>query len=139
MPREKPQIYGRRRLQKTGGRFEDTRESKSILFKLEDGKRLAHTATHGYKITMASLQPDDRRLPNCVCNTIIKRRKKSESDSRVVVIIEHNLEEHIICILNCGEFDHCKLDLMIQPGEQVAYRTIGKVPVLLSGITSDAH
>lgn len=115
------------------------RKSHTVLLTLENNKRYAHTATSQYKITMASLQPDERRMPNCVCNTINEdRRKKTQTEDRVVVVVEHDLNEYILCVLDSDKVKYCKLNLEIQPGEQIAFRTIGKTPVLLSGVSSEA-
>lgn len=114
--------------------------SPIVLLTLENNKRYAHTASGAYQITMASLQPDNRRLPNCACNVINEeRRQKSAHDTKVSVIIEHNLNEYILCILDSAKLNQCKLNLVIQPGEQIAFRTIGNTPVLLSGITTGSE
>lgn len=108
-----------------------------IHFRLENGKRYAHTSTGTYQIKMASLQCDDSRLPNCACSTINDAKRRSDCDDQVIVIAEHDLKEHIICILDKKTTHQCKLNLKIQPGEQVAFRTIGKIPVHLSGTVSE--
>lgn len=119
------------------GEAEKVVASHTVLLTLENNKRYAHTATSSYQIKMASLQPDERRLPHCVCNSINdEKRPKRESDDRVIVIIEHNLNEYILCMLDSNKLRECKLNLVIRPGEQIAFRTIGRVPVLLSGISA---
>lgn len=110
-------------------------KSNLILLNLEPGKRYAHTAASSYHLSMASLQPDEKRLPNCACNTINKG-PKSENDDRVVVIVEHDLKEFILCILDSKKENQHKIDLSFQAGEQVAFRTVGKIPVRLMGVSS---
>lgn len=117
---------------------QDEGATNNILLTLENNKRFAHTATCSYQLTMASLQPDNKRLPNCACSVINQeRRDKVEKRNRVIVIVEHNLNEYILCILDQSSQTQCKLDLVIQPGEQVAFRIIGDVPVMLSGLSSE--
>lgn len=100
---------------------------------LEGNKRYAHTATCSYRISMASLQPDDRRLPHCVCATINEEKhSKKANNNRVIVIVEHDLNEYILCILDDEKLRQCKLNLLVRPGEQIAFRTIGKTPVMLA-------
>lgn len=108
-----------------------------VSFTLQPGKRYAHTATETYKITKASLQPDSRKMPNCACNAL-KQSKTKHSDT-VVLIAEHNLEEHILCILNSNQVQSCKLNFMIEAGEQIAFRTVGSIPVQLDGYYSALH
>ena len=110
-----------------------------IKMNLEAGKRFAHTASHGYQLRMATLQIEDRRLPNCACNVINQERNKSENLDRVIIIVEHDLKEHILCILDAKKTYQCKLNLYIEPGEQVAFRTIGKIPVQLTGVSFEAE
>lgn len=87
---------------------------------------------------MASLQPSERRMPHCVCETINEeRRNRTQTEDKVIVIVEHDLNEYILCILDSDKVKQCKLNLEIQPGEQIAFRTIGKTPVLLSGVSSE--
>lgn len=123
----------------------DSMGSNSILVTLDAGKRYAHTAPCTYQILMASLQPDSRKQPNCACSIINKEGRKYKfnngviSDDQVIVIIEHDLKEHILCILDKNKVHSYKLNLIIQPGEQIAYRTIGRIPVLLSGVSAVAH
>lgn len=112
----------------------DTAIQETFLFTLENGKRYAHTAACRYQITMASLQIDDKRQPNCACNSINKGNKTVQDENKVTVIVEHDLKEFILCILDRDNVKQCKLNLLLQPGEQVAYRTIGRIPVLLTGI-----
>lgn len=104
-----------------------------ILLQLENGKRYAHTSTSGYQITMASIQPSSLRAPNCACNMINNPDDRSDRDDRVIVIVEHDLKEHVLCILDKKKLSQCKLDLVIKPGEQVAFKAIGKSQVLLTG------
>ena len=106
-----------------------------VALTLDNNHRYAHTASCAYQLTMASLQPDSRRLPHCACNVINeeKRDKSRTHEHRVVVIVEHNLAEHILCILDSTRLNQCKLNLIVQPGEQIAFRTIGKIPVQLTG------
>jgi hypothetical protein len=112
--------------------------SHTILLTLDNNKRYAHTATSQYRITMASLQPDERKMPHCICNTINEeKRKKTQTEDRVTVIVEHDLNEYILCVLDPDKVRYCKLNLEIQPGEQIAFRTIGKTPVLLSGVSCE--
>lgn len=109
--------------------------AKSVLLTLENNKRYAHTASSSYQITQASIQPDDRRLPHCICNTINdEKRPKSDNDNRVIVIVEHDLKEFILCILDTEKDRQCKLNLVISSGEQIAFRTIGRYPVQLAGM-----
>lgn len=116
---------------------EEVKTSNTILLTLENNKRYAHTASFSYQITMASLQPDGKRLPHCICNTINEeKRPKRETDDRVIVIIEHNLNEYILCMLDTERLRECKLNLVIRPGEQIAFRTIGRTPVQLAGVSS---
>lgn len=110
-------------------------KSNLILLNLEEGKRYAHTASRSYRLWQASLQPDDKRLPNCTCNSINKG-PKAESEDRVIVIVEYDLKEHILCVLDAKRQHQYKLDLTIQEGEQVAFRTIGKIPVRLMGVSA---
>lgn len=119
--------------------FNDSSSSSTIHLKLENGKRYAHTSSCGYQIMMASLQPSDRRLPNCACDTINKDKRKTNLDEKVVLIIEHDLEEHILCILDSERSPQCKLNVRIQAGEQVSFRTIGKIPIQLNGVTFATH
>lgn len=115
-----------------------TPSSHSILLTLDNNKRYAHTASCSYQIRMASLQPDDRRLPHCICGSINEeKRTKTQNENKVIVVVEHDLKEFILCILEPGKSNSCKLNLLIRPGEQVAFRTVGKVPVQLSGISSE--
>lgn len=117
------------------------KESSNVFrLRLEgNGKRYAHTSSCIYQIMMATLQPDDRRLPNCLCNTINHSRKQSETDGdKVIVIVEHNLKEFVLCILDSKRLQQCKLNLIFQPGEQVAFRTVGTIPVQLTGVYSEA-
>lgn len=58
---------------------------------------------------------------------------KTQADNRVVVVVEHDLTEYILCILDSDKVKHCKLNLEIKPGEQIAFRTVGRTPVLLIG------
>lgn len=109
--------------------------SSTIKLKLENGKRYAHTSSCGYQISMASLQPHDRRLPNCACGTMNKEKRKSDLDDKVILIIEHDLKEHILCILDGKRLPQCKLNVRIQPGEQISFRTVGTIPVRLTGVT----
>lgn len=102
---------------------------------LKNGKRYAHTASCGYQIMMASLQPDNKRLPTCACSMMNKGKPKSNLGDEVVLIIEHNLEEHLLCRLDRNLQPQCKLNVQIQPGEQVAFRTQGNIPVHLSGVS----
>jgi len=108
-------------------------------FKLENGKRYAHTALSNYQILMASLQPNDKRLPNCGCDAINKDKRAPIDEDKVFLIIEHDLKEHILCTLDRKRLHQCKLNLVIQPGEQVAFRTIGRIPIQLSGVSSEAQ
>lgn len=130
MASKKNQLKFRKNYLKLDPDFKDT-----ISFKLDCGQRYAHTATTNYRFTMASLQPDQKKLPHCACNMINKTKNVSHDDDKVVVIVEHYLKEHILCILDSKKLHQCKLDLMIQAGEQMAFRTIGKTPVQLSGIS----
>ena len=108
-------------------------QSGTTSLMLEANKRYAHTASCSYRVTMASLQPDDRRLPHCVCATINEEKQpKKANDNRVIVIVEHDLNEYILCILDDQKLRQCKLNLMVGPGEQIAFRTIGKTPVMLA-------
>lgn len=68
-----------------------------------------------------------------------ERRHKAGSEDKVIVIIEHDLNEYILCILDSKKQNQCKLNLVIQPGEQLAFRTIGKIPVQLTGISTEAQ
>lgn len=112
--------------------------SHTILLSLDNNKRYAHTATCQYRISMASLQPDERRLPHCVCNTIKEeRRQRSGTEDSVMVVVEHDLNEYVLCVLEPNRVNQCKLNLEIQAGEQIAFRTIGKTPVLLTGLASE--
>lgn len=121
-----------------GGR--DGATSLTMLTKFEPGKRYAHTAANDYQLTMVSLQPDDKKPPNCACSQIIKGNKKFlENDDRVVLIVEHDLKEYILCILDNKRLKQCKLDLKIHSGEQIAFRTIGKIPIQLIGKSSKAY
>lgn len=121
-----------------GGKLRKEEEkSNLILLNLEDGKRYAHTASSIYHLSMASLQPDEKRLPNCTCNAINKG-PKSEDDDKVILIVEHDLKEYVLCVLDAKRQPRYKLDLTFQAGEQVAFRTIGKIPVRLMGVSSDA-
>lgn len=113
----------------------DTGFEETILFRLDCGQRYAHTAARNYRFTMASLQPDQKKLPHCACNMINKPTNVNHDENKVVVIVEHYLKEHILCILDSTKLHQCKLNLMIQAGEQIAFRTIGKIPVQLSGIS----
>lgn len=116
--------------------------TRALHIKLDGGKRYAHTAKERYLISMASLQPDSRILPNCACHLINEDKRmnrKSKLNDRVTVIVEHDLKEHILCILDKNELNQCKLNLSVQPGEQIAYRTVGEIPVQLSGVLSEAH
>lgn len=115
----------------------DTQFQDTISFELDIGQRYAHTSSNGYQVTMASLQPDLKKLPHCACNTINKAKDTSHLDDKVVVIVEHYLKEYILCILDSKKLQQCKLNFMIRPGEQVAFRTIGKIPVQLTGISSN--
>lgn len=116
----------------------EEKSSHTILLTLEDNKRYAHTATCQYRISMASLQPDERRLPHCVCNSINEeRRQRTKSEDKVVLVVEHDLNEYVLCVLEPNKVNHCKLNLEIQPGEQIAFRTIGKTPVLLTGLSCE--
>lgn len=110
----------------------DDKISQPIHLNFDGGKRFAHMAMKSYKLTMATLQPDDKKPPNCACSQMNKR---NVDDDKVIVIVEHDLKEHILCILDRKKLHQCKLDLMIQSGEQIAFRTIGKIPVQLSGST----
>lgn len=114
----------------------EEKSSSTIQFKLENGKRYAHTSSCGYQISMASLQPHNRRLPNCACSTMNKAKRESDLDDKVILIIEHDLKEHILCILDSKRLPQCKLNVRIQPGEQISYRTVGTTPVRLTGVTS---
>lgn len=136
-----PQIKNKhKRNIRQGEKPPENESSQILLLTLENNKRYAHTASCSYQITMASLQPDSRRLPNCACSVINEERSKPTSDQeKVIVIIEHDLKEYILCVLILNKQNSCKLNLFIQPGEQIAFRTIGKIPVLLSGISSEAH
>lgn len=119
---------------KTLQEFNQTKSGSSpLLLKMQPGKRYAHTAAETYKITMASLQPDSRKVPNCACNALKQTKSKNHS---VVLIAEHNLEEHILCILDSKQVQNCKLDVMIESGEQIAFRTVGNIPVQLDGLYS---
>lgn len=109
---------------------------KQFSFKLDQNQRYAHTATSSYRLTMASLQPDQRKLPNCACNVINKSKKSRQDEDKVVVIVEHDLKEHLLCVLDNKKVHQCKLNLAIQAGEQIAFRTIGKTPVQLIGVCS---
>lgn len=121
-------------------RIESTEESSSTIYmKLENGKRYAHTSSCGYQITMASLQPNDRRLPNCACNMMNKGKRKSDLDDKVILIVEHDLKEHILCILDSKQLPQCKLNFQIRPGEQVSYRTVGDIPIQMSGVILSSH
>ena len=112
--------------------------SYTIMLHLENNRRYAHTATCLYKITMASLQPDDKKLPHCICNSINEeQRAKTIHEDKVIVIVEHNLKEFILCVLEPCKQTSGKLDVLVQPGEQIAFRTIGRVPVQLSGISTE--
>lgn len=51
----------------------------------------------------------------------------------MILIVEHDLKENILCILEPEKKTSCKLNVLIRPGEQIAFRTIGRIPVLLSG------
>lgn len=106
--------------------------SEPIHLKFEAGKRYAHMAMQNYKLSMASLQTDSREPPNCACSQINKRNK---DEDKVIVIVEHDLKEHILCILDRKKLQQCKLNLEIQSGEQIAFRTIGKIPIQLTGST----
>lgn len=122
----------------------DEDEKTQIMYiTLEEGKRYAHTAACKYQLKMASLQPDERRQPNCACNMINEsKRSKSrsfEDRNKVTVIVEHDLKEYILCILDSETEPQCKLDLIIKEGEQVAFKTIGHIPVQLSGVSAEAH
>ena len=109
-------------------------ESQCLLLTLENNKRYAHTASVTYEIKMASLQPDDKRLPHCLCNSINEeRRSRIRKEDKVILIVEHDLKENILCILEPEKKTSCKLNVLIRPGEQIAFRTIGRIPVLLSG------
>lgn len=118
--------------------LKDKERSNLILLTLENGKRYAHTASSSYHLSMVSLQPEDKRLPNCTCNAINKG-PKSEDEDRVIVIVEHDLKEYILCVLDAKRQPQYKLDLTFQAGEQVAFRTIGRIPVRLTGVSSDAN
>lgn len=117
----------------------DTLDRKQLLLRLENNKRYGHTATSNYKISMATLQPDAVRQPNCLCSVINKDHKLlnrvcgSEDNSKVTIIVEHNLKEHILCVLDSQTTTQCKLNLDIQAGEQIAFRTLGRTPALLTG------
>ena len=118
--------------------LEESDESSStdeLIFRLEGGKRYAHTAACDYKILRASLKPDDKRLPFCACSQINKTTCwQSPNKNKVIVVIEHDLKEHILCILDSETLSECELDFVIQAGEQIAFRTIGSIPILLSGL-----
>lgn len=115
-------------------------ESQVLLLKLDNNRRRRHTATSNYRICMASLQPDSIRQPYCSCSImnqdykLLGRKDDKHNDTRVLVIVEHDLKEYILCILDSQKVTQCKLDLYIQAGEQIAFRTLGKTPVLLTGI-----
>lgn len=130
-------ISNRKHSRYNRGVIESTEPSSSstIHLKLENGKRYSHTSSCGYQIMMASLQPNDRKQPNCACDTINKDKRKTNLDDKVVLIIEHNLEEHILCILDSEQLPQCKLNVRIQAGEQVSFRTVGKIPIQLTGVT----
>ena len=109
-------------------------EHRQVLLRLENNRRYAHTAKCSYQLSMASLQPDDERPPDCVCGSINdERRNRTANDEKVIVIVEHNLKEHVLCVLDQARQRSCKLNLLVEPGEQIAFRTIGKVAVQLSG------
>lgn len=130
-------IRSRRNVRKAN---KEEKMSNVIRLMLENGKRYAHTATSEYHITMASLQPNSSRAPNCACGTISQQNKKaSESEDRIVVIIEHDLKEHVLCILDVKKLPQYKLNLVIKPGEQVAFKVLGNCPVLLSGVSNEPH
>lgn len=113
----------------------DDNNLQTLSFKILAGKRYAHTAADPYWITMASLQPDTKRMPNCACNAM---KKNQTVNDKVIVIAEHNLEEHILCVLDQNRLQQCKLNFMIDSGEQIAFRTIGDIPVQLNGVYSSS-
>lgn len=120
------------------GHGKSDKVSHTILLTLDNNKRYAHTATSQYRITMASLQPNEKKMPHCICESINEeRRNRTQTEDKVIVIVEHDLNEYILCILDQDKVKNCKLNLEIQPGEQIAFRTIGKTPVLLSGVSSE--
>ena len=110
-------------------------ESSVIMLRLQNNKRYAHTAGCSYQLRFASIQEDDTRLPHCLCENI--RQKSPSDDHKAIVIVEHDLNEHILCILDVDKQKQCKLDLVIRAGEQVAFKVIGKFPVLLMGVAID--
>lgn len=122
---------------KTISKDDEDDVTQILNIKLDNEKRYAHTAPCGYHLTMAILQPDLQRLPNCACSQINDAKDHQHDADRVVVIIEHNLKEHILCILELGKINQSKLNLNIEAGEQIAYKTIGKIPVILVGIASE--
>lgn len=104
---------------------------KTKVITLDPGKRYAHTAENDYFVTMAHLKPDDRRRPNCGC-------EKPDDQDRVILIVEHNLKEHVLCVLD-DKNKQCKLNLFIESGEQVAFRTVGQTPLSLTTIHKDQN
>lgn len=124
---------------KSRKRFEpESGNNKQLMFiKLQPGQRCAHTASVGYRLTMASLQPEDKKLPHCACNTINEAKTKQPDNDKVMVIVEHDLKEHLMCVLDGNRVKQCKLDLVVRPGQQIAFKTIGKIPAQLTGVTTE--
>lgn len=71
-----------------------------------------------------------------MCESINEEKTMHQKDRKVIVIVEHDLKEFVLCVLEPDRQMSCTLNLVIRPGEQIAFRTIGKVPVQLAGVSS---